>query len=320
MDPTTEGTPPVAQGTPTGAQPSGSAPLAPGGGGAPAARGTNGGPAILTEGTLRQIKETAARRGAEEALAGLDSRVKKHGFGSLDEALAALARGANGGGTNHQPQNRNGNGSQPRQQARPNGQADPNDLPPPPRPPSKSDHKAWARYERERQQWQAKQEGYKSKLIFEADRRRAALQRADALEAEMQLQRIAWAAGVKDVDYAVHLYQRKLASMGDATQEELSKLDHNKFFGEELKQSHPYLFTGEVVTRPATTGTGVGGDRAPPTAAEAAAAGAQSTRKNARDMTAQEYTDYLASKGLRSHSAVQPGRGEVRETGPQARR
>jgi len=71
----------------------------------------------------------------------------------------------------------------------------------------------------------------------------------DALAAEHSLKLAATKAGVSDVDYAVVLLKRSLTGK---SAEELAAFDEGKFFGEELRKSHPYLFG--VESTPADTG------------------------------------------------------------------
>jgi hypothetical protein len=70
----------------------------------------------------------------------------------------------------------------------------------------------------------------------------------DAKEADGLLRIAAARHGVRDVDYALHVCRTHCANK---TEQELASFDEDKFFGETLLNSHPYLYS--VQERPANT-------------------------------------------------------------------
>ena len=146
----------------------------------------------------------------------------------------------------------------------------------------------------------------------EEKRRKAVERERDGLRAEYDLRLAAVTAGVKDVDYAVHLLRQRLKGK---TKEELEKFDEGAFFSTELRKSHPYLYDAKDV--PADTGAnpaelaGKGGDGAPPPPKAGAGAGEappnqQAKPKSAQDMSDKEYKELLKKHGLSNPAAGMP--------------
>jgi hypothetical protein len=117
--------------------------------------------------------------------------------------------------------------------------------------------------------------------------------RMAAAEVGMQLRGVAHTAGIKDVDYALHLFEKEL---GSKTQEQLATFDEAAFFTG-LRTKHPYLF-GETIT-PATTGT-AGTQQAPqtPGATQTQQQQAAAGKVDARKMSPQQWAEYKRAKGL----------------------
>jgi len=177
-------------------------------------------------------------------------------------------------------------------QAQPQGQA--SGSPPPPVPPkNRNDRQAMQQFERDKARAQREREQSERRLADEQKRRRRAERERDAIEARSNLERIAGRCGVKDVDYAIHLYTQHCQGKSE---DELSKMDEDKFF-KELRQGHPYIF-GETVV-PATTGT-VGappGSHVPPSAAGTAAAAGQAGTIDVTKMNKEQYREYRRNRG-----------------------
>lgn len=122
-----------------------------------------------------------------------------------------------------------------------------------------------------------------------------------AQEATTELKLAAKDAGVQDVDYAVTVYERMIAGMGE---EDLKTVDERKFFGEQLRKSHPHLYqavdklvsTGtrnqQEITKPATSN---GNQQKPGTNQEGGAI-------NARNMTPDAFQTLLRSRGMSNPS------------------
>lgn len=112
--------------------------------------------------------------------------------------------------------------------------------------------------------------------------------------AESELKLTAVRAGVQDVDYAISLLQRKLQGR---SARELESFDEDKFFREELRKTHPYLYG--VVEQEATTGAdeNVIAD-APPPGEKPAAPKGNGHAKDARELTPDQYHGRLKELGL----------------------
>ena len=169
----------------------------------------------------------------------------------------------------------------------------------PPLPPkNRNDRQAMAKYEQDRTKWKRADEQREKALTIEKQRRRKAENRANAIEAKANLERIAFGCGIRDTDYAITLYLR---AQEGKSEEELAKLDERAYF-DGLREKHPHLF-GEV-TVPATTGTTgaiPGSHTAPRPGATAAAAGAAG-KVDVMSMTTQQFEAYKRNKGLRRAS------------------
>jgi hypothetical protein len=130
--------------------------------------------------------------------------------------------------------------------------------------------------------------------------RRAAQRQLDAVQAEGELRLVAFKCGIQDVDYAIHLLKQKVRGRSI---EELSTFDESKFFGEELRRSHPLLF--QAVERPADTAPADG--EAHPAAKLPTNGGAGTgTESNVMKMSREQYLAHIAKLGLVDPSAGLP--------------
>ena len=181
--------------------------------------------------------------------------------------------------------------------AKPQGQAPgaaPSASGTPPAPPkNRNDRQAMDRYQRDLQNWQRKAQASEQTAEVERKKRRKAERERDALEARSNLERIANRCGVKDTDYAIHLYTQHCQGK---TEEELSKMDEEAFFNG-LRKNHAYIF-GETVV-PATTGTSgaVPGSHAPPSAAATGAAAGAAGSVDVSKMDKATYRNWKATQG-----------------------
>lgn len=125
----------------------------------------------------------------------------------------------------------------------------------------------------------------------EAARKNAEHQRL-AAEARHKLEKAAMAAGVKDLDYATHLFEQSMRGKSD---EEISKTDEKAFF-EGLKKDKPYIF-GEV-TVPANTGTGPGNAPGAPGPGDVTRNTGDASQFDARKATRAEMDARLKKIGL----------------------
>jgi hypothetical protein len=127
--------------------------------------------------------------------------------------------------------------------------------------------------------------------------RRATQRQLDAAEAEGELRLAAYKCGIQDVDYAIHLLKQKVRGK---SVEELSTFDESKFFGEELRRSHPLLF--QAVERPADTAPADG--EAPP--AKPPANGGSGQESSVMKMSKEQYLAHIGKLGLVDPSAGLP--------------
>jgi hypothetical protein len=250
---------------------------------------------ILSSSAYKRIKEQAEKRGRKAQIDELNRQAKEHGFETYEAMMLAAAAAKQRG--NETAPGQNGNAARTASPA-PNGNGAA--APKPPR--DKHDRKAWARYEREKAEWQ--QERLASqRAIMKANRRNRQLEEErDQLDARRQLELAAVQVGVKDVDYAVELLHRETRRKGGESQEEWEKrikaIDERKFF-EDLRSPRPYLF-GETVV-PATTGAT--SEPAPaPKPGEATRREVDAGKFNAKTATDEQYRARLRELGLQPPS------------------
>src|SRR5260370_27992535 len=136
-------------------------------------------------------------KGTRAAMTEIEALAKKSGFKSLENAFSALARlgrnkggGTGGGGGNGQ----NGQRDQAPQRGRqPESQ-------PQTAPPQRGNRRELVLSKRLQHERNERIKADRARHQKEAD--------LDALEAQVQLERVAWRAGIKDTDYAVRLLAR----------------------------------------------------------------------------------------------------------------
>jgi len=189
---------------------------------------------VLTSGAFKTLKDSAAKKGADRALLAL---AKQHGYASVDELSAAIAKAKTASTQRGATQNRRVDG------ARSDGARGQRDRVRDPGPaPQHLGRKAAAAWDKERQKILRDNEKLsREKAHFEKKFRSERRARED-LQTEYSLREAAAAVGIRDVDYAVRLLERHATGK---TEEELKGFDERKWF-ETLRESHPYLF-GEVV-------------------------------------------------------------------------
>lgn len=124
----------------------------------------------------------------------------------------------------------------------------------------------------------------------ERKKRQLAERRADAAEAKANLERIAGGVGIKDTEYAIHLFNKHHRGM---SAEQLEKVDEEAFF-KGLRQTHGYLFGEQVV--PMTTGT-IGTTPITPPGPTGKKVG-EKDEIDVRRMSKPEYEAYLRKQGL----------------------
>jgi hypothetical protein len=225
-------------------------------------------PSRAFQARLTEAKESGKKAAAME----LDKKAQDAGFTSFDAMLAHMA------GTRGQPSK---------------APAAASPIPTPPVAPSnRQDRRAMMQYQKEVDRY--KREVDKAvRAAADAQRISRDLQRKlHAREAQADLEKAAMAAGVKDIDFAVHLLKQSLEGKTEA---ELKAFDENKFFAD-LRSNRPYLF-GETV-RPASTGTGASVPTTTPNPGQVDQRTGASGQVDARTMKTEEFNNYLRKKGI----------------------
>lgn len=230
---------------------------------------------VLPSASFAKLKQEQRERGKREAITELESKFKAAGFGSLDEAIAAMAAAR----------------SAPAPKSAPAQKAEQVESVEETTPVTKTGNanadRQVARLAREREQF--------AKRFAQEQAQRRKLQRTlEAKEAEFALRETAVSNGVKDVDYALRLLTRELEGKDEAA---LAAFDESKFFAN-LRAERPYLF-GETVI-PATTGTGVGGAPVAPKAGTVQQAQGAAGKIDARAMKGEEFAQLLRQRGFSS--------------------
>ena len=230
---------------------------------------------VLPSSSFAKLKEEQRQRGKREAITELESKFKAAGFGSLDEAIAAMAAAR----------------SAPAPKAAPVQKAEQVESVEEQTPVAKTGNanadRQLARLAREREQF--------AKRFAQEQAQRRKLQRTlEAKEAEFALRETAVSKGIKDVDYALRLLTRELEGKDEAA---LAAFDEAKFF-DNLRAERPYLF-GEMVI-PATTGTGVGGAPVAPKAGTVQQAQGAAGKIDARSMKGEDFAQLLRQRGFSS--------------------
>lgn len=229
---------------------------------------------------FKKIKEEARERGRREALAELDAVAVEAGFESHADALKKL-------------------GELKKHASKTEAQPSPPETQQMTKPADKKDAKAADKQARESQRL-ADERSKLRKDWRAAQRSKRDLQRQlDHKDAQMELQKEAYQAGLTDVDYGIRLLTRELAGK---SVEEVAKFDRKKFF-DDLRAQKPYLFGEKVV--PATTGTngskGDGSQPATPDASKPVVDAAKGAQFDARTATKEQYEEHLRKLGLNPH-------------------
>lgn len=254
--------------------------------------------------TLAKLTREHQEKGRVAALTEIEKKAKSLGYDSVDEMWATLAAKTADAGNNaretgdnrearhNRKKDRN---NRPRQQAQQQVRQPQNDAPAT----SKRD-------DRRVREFQEKAERERRDRI-KAQREREE-ERAERLAAEGrgELKVLALQTGIKDPDYAVELWTRECEQQRSrmepgAFEKWYLEASEQKFF-EELKTTRPFLFQEVVVL--ANTGTVQDGKTSPPPgAAQVTQTLANAARKNAREMTREEYHADLKRRGLSIPSA-----------------
>jgi hypothetical protein len=285
--PPEEDTPPNPETPPTGspapAAPEGGAPPAPEPPAAPQAKSQ---PSVnhLSNKALAEAKSKERERGRKAALAEMDRKAQKLGYKNHQDMLEKLEQ--------QRARGRGGNGTQPK----PASEAAPAT-------PAVSDRQL-TRAQKENQRLVDAARRANRARAQEEKRRRDIERQLAATEARHELHLAAVRAGVKDVDYAIHLLERR---MSGKTEDELKGFDEEEFFSKTLRESHPYLYG--VEERPAGSAGPKDQEPKPPPkpADKLPATNGGSDKTDARKMSNEEYTALLRKRGLTPPGFGMPG-------------
>jgi len=224
----------------------------------------------MQRGTLAKQMRGEREKGKQEALSGVEARAKALGFGSVDEMFARQER---------EQRRASQQARQPQQQRR----AEPT------RGTSPAETR---RFQREIERRDRVIDDERRARIFAERKRKAEQQERYALEAEVELERIAHSVGIRDVDVALALYTK---AVKNKTSEELEKMNEEEWF-KDLRSSRPYLF-GETV-EPANTGSGRG-NPAPPSPPQVVRQATRNGKFDARNATKEELDAHYKRLGLK---------------------
>ena len=232
----------------------------------------------LKQSAFKRIKQQAQQRGFKKAEQDILARFAKHGCSSLDDVEKMLeSRSTPAKPVEETPMATKNPGKNGKDSSRQRSNGRPNAA-----------DRRLVKSEQDKdvatRKWRA-----------ERNRRKVSERRNDALQAQMELQRVAMLAGVTDVDYALRLAWRE---MDGKSMEELAKFDESAFF-EGLRKSKPYIF-GEIEV-PATTGTAGNGSSEvpePPSSDEVTTQGANGQQFDAKNATQEEVDAQLRQLGI----------------------
>lgn len=242
----------------------------------------NGKVIAIPSAKMASIKREAKEKGRREALASLDATARELGYASHEDMVQKLRA------------NKGRRPAAPTARTAPPPESDDNtDDSTPPAP--VASRRRETRTERELTRAQ-EQRRAANRARAAAEKRAKQLERQrEADSAENELKLAAVGAGVKDVDYALVILRRKLQGK---TEDELAKFDEDKFFKDELRRTHPYLYT--VQEEPVTTSPPADpanpGKQAP--AATPPKAPASGDKKDGRTMSKAEYNETLSKRGF----------------------
>lgn len=236
----------------------------------------------MTADSLRNVEKSARDKGARQAKSEADRRAKALGYESYDAMIATLEAEKRGQPVpTKKPQQQQQN-RQPQQQQQRNDRPNNN------------------RNDREMERLRADNQRLTKSLNGETRKRRQTEREKAQLEADMILREAAIRAGIKDVDYALHLLKQDMKAKTD---EERKSFDETAYFSG-LRESRPFLFgvekkpasttpTPKPAPTPAADTAPAGG---PPPEGEKPNGGGDS--KDAREMTQEAYHKRLRQLGI----------------------
>lgn len=224
----------------------------------------------------------AREQGKKEAMAEMEAKARSLGFKSLAELEQAVTR-------NRVVKPAAGS-SAPRTE--PTTPTTPGAVPAAP------STRSSRRLERENDRLLARVREHNRARANEERKRKAAEARNEALEAEMILRTTAIKSGVQDVDYGLELLRRKLTSL---SADELRTFDEGKYFSEDLRKTHPYLYG--VQERPAQTAAPETKQGGAPPPKKPEKKPTEKENGDVRSMPRDEYLTKLRGLGLNDPSA-----------------
>lgn len=252
---------------------------------APTAAKPKGDARIVTVETLtRQVREAEAKARQDER-AKLDKQAQGLGYRNHEDMILQLKnrRQVAPGNARRAAPTQSDDGAEPD----PEDSEDPAD----PTPATPQSSRKTRRTELENQRL-ADQVKAANVARLAADRRARDLQRKlDEKEAELGLRTAAVRAGVTDVDYAIHLVRKAMATMSEA---DLAAFDEDTYFSATLRNKFPHLYA--VETEPAHTDPAA--PTPPPAPKVPEAPPPETSQKDMRQVSPQEFAESLRKRGL----------------------
>jgi hypothetical protein len=245
-----------------------------------------GTPQHLPPSAASKVRADGRRQGRETAFSEVNAKAVKLGYRDWDDMVART--GPPGGGSR----------APAKEPPAPDDET-------PPAPPAAGGSRTNTRLEKEILRLTEDRRRANRRAAAEERGRREAERLLVRQEALGELRLAAVQAGVRDVDYAVTLLERRLAGR---TEKELEGFDEAAFFTTDLRASHPFLYG--VVEKPADSSAGGGdGDTrggAPPPK-PLVKKGEGDPPMDARKLSREDYEKELRRRGLSPPGFGMPG-------------
>lgn len=248
-------------------------------------------PKILTipSNAMSKIKKDERERGKKLALDEANAKARQLGFKDAADLESHALRAKNGARLAARPAARTREAAPPEEEEQEEGASKPQA-----RAGQQNPHpRLTSRYEKQIAKLTEERKRLNRQVSHEEKKRKAIERELQAKDAESALRMEAIRNGVKDVDYAIELLRR---SMSGKTAEELRQFDEGKFFREELRGTHPYLYGVDVV--PADTSNAAAGGSPTAQRREGASGTPQNGAIDARSMSREDYNKLLRERGL----------------------
>ena len=223
-----------------------------------------------------EARERGRSEGAQMAQDAIEAAAKSAGFGSVEDAFAALANLK----------------SQPAVSAPPAPTQSPSAIASEAQTPSVPSNEVNEQIAAVQREWSAKMADYERQMAAATARASELEEALSAKDAEIAIRDSLAKAGILDTDYAATLLARELAGMDD---DELASFSDSTWV-ETQRKERPYLFGGGPKKVPATTGVREGtGAPSPEQVAQATSGAGQFDARSAKP---DEFRQRLRALGL----------------------